>query len=114
MVGFLGCEGTLLAHFQLPIHQYPQVFFGNAALSPFQLTLMSSLPFNKEENSFWSRWNKYLILKYKIKELKTLKDQVNYVAQIGYGVSILGDTQNPTGHGPQQLTSDHALSRWLD
>jgi len=25
MVGFLGCEGTLLAHVQLPIHQHPQV-----------------------------------------------------------------------------------------
>ena len=26
MVGFLGCEGTLLAHIQLAIHQYSQVF----------------------------------------------------------------------------------------
>ena len=25
IVGFLGCEGTLLAHDQLAIHQYPQV-----------------------------------------------------------------------------------------
>jgi len=34
MVGFQGCEGTLLAHVQLPIHQYLQVFFGRAALNP--------------------------------------------------------------------------------
>jgi len=27
MVRFLGCKGTLLAHVQLTIHQYPQVFF---------------------------------------------------------------------------------------
>jgi len=26
-VGFLGCEGTLLPHVQLGIHQYPQVLF---------------------------------------------------------------------------------------
>ena len=32
MVGFLGCEGTLLAHVQLPIHQYPQC---RAVLNPF-------------------------------------------------------------------------------
>jgi len=25
-VGFLGCEGGVLAHVQLSIHQYPQVF----------------------------------------------------------------------------------------
>lgn len=31
-VGLLGYEGTLLAHVQLPIHQYPQVLFGNPAL----------------------------------------------------------------------------------
>ena len=34
-VGFLCCEGTLLAHVQLPIHQYSQVFFSRAALNPF-------------------------------------------------------------------------------
>ena len=33
-VGFLGCEGTLLAQIQLHIHQYPQVLFGRAVLSP--------------------------------------------------------------------------------
>ena len=30
MVGFLGYEGTLLAHVQLAIHQYPQVLLGSA------------------------------------------------------------------------------------
>ena len=39
MVGSLGCEGTLLAHVQPPIHQYPQVFFGRAALNPFIFSL---------------------------------------------------------------------------
>ena len=34
-VGFLGCEDTILAHIQLPIHQYPQVSFSRAALDPF-------------------------------------------------------------------------------
>ena len=45
-VGFLGCEGTLLAHVQLPIHQYPQVLFGRAVLHPFilKLVLMVGLP----------------------------------------------------------------------
>jgi len=33
--GFLGYQSTLLAHVQLPIHQYPQVFFSRAALNPF-------------------------------------------------------------------------------
>ena len=37
MVGFLGCKGTLLAHVQLAIHQYHQVFFSRAALNPFIL-----------------------------------------------------------------------------
>ena len=39
---FLGCKGTLLAHVQLPIHHYRQVFFGKAALNPFipQLVLV--------------------------------------------------------------------------
>jgi len=32
MVGFLGCEGTLLAYVQLPIHQYPQVLFNRVLL----------------------------------------------------------------------------------
>ena len=42
MIGFLGCEGTVLAHVQLPIHQYPQVVFCKAALNPFipQLALV--------------------------------------------------------------------------
>ncbi|KAK4820994.1 hypothetical protein QYF61_009460 [Mycteria americana] len=35
MVGFLGCECTLLAHVQLFIHQYPQVLLCRAALNPF-------------------------------------------------------------------------------
>jgi len=35
MVCFLGCEGTLLAHVQLPIHQYPHVLSGSAALHPY-------------------------------------------------------------------------------
>ena len=45
-VGFLGCKGTLLAHVQLPIHQYPQVFFGRAALNPFipQFLLVMGVP----------------------------------------------------------------------
>ena len=34
-IGFLGCKGALLVHLQLAIHQYPQVFFGRAALNPF-------------------------------------------------------------------------------
>ena len=34
-VGFLGCEGTLLAHVQLPIHQYPQALFRRAVLNAF-------------------------------------------------------------------------------
>ena len=32
MVGFLGCESTLLAHVQLAIHQHPQIPFGRAVL----------------------------------------------------------------------------------
>ena len=33
---FLGCKGTLLAHVQLPIHQYPlQVYFSRAPLNHF-------------------------------------------------------------------------------
>ena len=34
MVGFLGCEDTLLAHVQFAIHQYPQIFLGRAMLNP--------------------------------------------------------------------------------
>lgn len=34
MVGFLSCEGKLLAHVHLAIHQYPQVLFGRAVLNP--------------------------------------------------------------------------------
>jgi len=33
-VGFLGCKCTLLAHVELLIHQYPQVFLLRAALEP--------------------------------------------------------------------------------
>ncbi|KAK4832246.1 hypothetical protein QYF61_021171 [Mycteria americana] len=37
------------------------------------------------------------------------------VAQRGCGVSIVGDTQNSAGHGPEQpALPDPALSRWLD
>jgi len=35
MVGFLGCESTLLAHGQLAIHQYTQVLFGRTVLHPY-------------------------------------------------------------------------------
>jgi len=35
MVGFLGCERTLLACVRFFIHQYPQVLLGRAALNPF-------------------------------------------------------------------------------
>ena len=34
-VSFLGCKGTLLARIQIPIHQYPQVFFCRAVLYPY-------------------------------------------------------------------------------
>lgn len=34
MVGFLSCEGTLLVHAQLAIHQYPQVLISRAVLHP--------------------------------------------------------------------------------
>ena len=45
-VGFLGCEGTLLAHIQITIHQYPQVCFARAVFNPFipQLVLIVGLP----------------------------------------------------------------------
>ena len=43
MVGFLGCEGTLLAHVQLPIHQHQQVLFGRAVLNPFSCVAFSPL-----------------------------------------------------------------------
>jgi len=41
-VVFLGCKGKLLAHIQLPIHQYPQVIFVRAVLNSFipQLVLI--------------------------------------------------------------------------
>ena len=35
LIDFLGCKGTLLGHVQFVIHQYPQIFFGRAALNPF-------------------------------------------------------------------------------
>ena len=41
MVGFLGCEDTLLAHVQLAIHQYPQIRFSRAVLNPFIPQFMS-------------------------------------------------------------------------
>ena len=34
-IDFLGCEGTMLAHAKLTIHQYTQVFFYMAVLNPF-------------------------------------------------------------------------------
>ena len=37
MVCLLACEGTLLAHVQLPIHQYLQVILDWVALSSFTL-----------------------------------------------------------------------------
>ena len=42
MVGVLSCEGTLLAHVQLAIHQYLQLLFGRAMFHPYipQLVLM--------------------------------------------------------------------------
>ena len=43
MVGFLGCTGTLLAHVQFAIHQYPQVLFSRAVLDPFILQLVLTL-----------------------------------------------------------------------
>ena len=33
--GFLICDSTLLAHVQLPTHEYSQVFFGRAAFNCF-------------------------------------------------------------------------------
>ena len=35
VVGFRGCEGTLLAHIQLAIHQYSQILFSRAVLNPY-------------------------------------------------------------------------------
>ena len=35
MVGFLGCEDTLLSHIQLGIHPYPQVLSVRAVLHPY-------------------------------------------------------------------------------
>ena len=51
-VGFLCCEGTLLAHVQLPIHQYSQVFFSRAALNPFipQLVLVVDVTSNQVQD----------------------------------------------------------------
>ena len=52
MVGFLVCEGTVLAHVQLPIHQYPQVVFCKAALNPFipQLVLVVDVTSSHAQN----------------------------------------------------------------
>ena len=43
--GFWGFEGTLLAHIQLAIHQYPQDIFSRAVLYPFipQFTLIEGV-----------------------------------------------------------------------
>ena len=45
----MGCEGTLLAHVQLPIHQYPQVLFGKVVLYPYipQLVLLVRVAMNQ-------------------------------------------------------------------
>jgi len=44
-VGFLGCEGTLLAPVQLVIHHYPQILFIRAVLHPYipQLVLIAGV-----------------------------------------------------------------------
>ena len=46
MVAFLGSEGTLLAHYRVAIHQYPQVLSSRAVLYPFvsHLVLTVGLP----------------------------------------------------------------------
>ena len=43
-VGFLGCEGTLLAHVQLATHQYPQVLFGLISPTCSQLLQNTQIP----------------------------------------------------------------------
>jgi len=40
MFGFLGYEGTLLAHVQFAIYQYPQVLFGRVVLYSYILQLV--------------------------------------------------------------------------
>jgi len=40
MVGFLGCENTLMAHIQLPVHQYSQVFFNRTVLLTYPMGLI--------------------------------------------------------------------------
>ena len=35
MVSFLGCEGTILSHIQLDVHQYSHVLFSRALLYPY-------------------------------------------------------------------------------
>ena len=40
-VGFLGCENSLLAHVQLPIHHHLQVFFNRAELNSLISQLIS-------------------------------------------------------------------------
>ena len=51
-VDFLVCEGTLLAHVQLPIYQYPQVFFSRAVLNPSipQLVLLMGVALTQLED----------------------------------------------------------------
>lgn len=39
-VDILDCEGTVLAHVQLAIYEYPQLFFGRAVLNPFFIQLI--------------------------------------------------------------------------
>jgi len=42
-VGFVGCEGTLLAHVRLAIHQYTEFLFGRAVLYPYASHLVLSV-----------------------------------------------------------------------
>ena len=35
MVGFLSCQGTVLAYAQFAIHQYSQILFSRAVLYPY-------------------------------------------------------------------------------
>ena len=48
-VGFVGCEGTLLAHVHLAIHQYPRVLFVLAVFCPQVSLLFSGLYSQMEE-----------------------------------------------------------------
>jgi len=49
-VAFLGCEGTLLAHDQLPIHQYPHIFFSRPNHLIPQLVLVVEFASNQVQD----------------------------------------------------------------